>query len=170
MGRITSLDLLATLLLMQPRVLLPFWAARTHCWVILSFPPTSTPQGCSQSILHPACISAWDCASPCAGSCTWPCWTSCGLHRLIDLSVFAKIAAVPQAGTGVVPSNTILDVDFLESEGKEKEVPLSNRIVCCRWMELKPLRLKVKWTAFPQFRSVLLSSNLPKHRHDGQFL
>ena len=33
-GRITSLDLLATLLLMQPRIRLAFWDARAHCWLI----------------------------------------------------------------------------------------------------------------------------------------
>ncbi|NXM28115.1 F120B protein, partial [Oxyruncus cristatus] len=33
MGRISSLDLLATLLLMQPRMQLAFWAASAHCWV-----------------------------------------------------------------------------------------------------------------------------------------
>ena len=41
-GRIPSLDLLATLLLMQPRIRLAFWAASTHCWVILSFLSTNT--------------------------------------------------------------------------------------------------------------------------------
>jgi len=30
-GRIPSLDLLATLLLMQPRIWLAFWAESTHC-------------------------------------------------------------------------------------------------------------------------------------------
>lgn len=39
----------------------------------------------------------------------------------------AQIAALPQAGTGVVSSNTL---DFLGSEGKDKGVHLSNRIVC----------------------------------------
>jgi len=39
-GRITSLDLLATLLLMQPRLRLAFWAVSTHCWVTSSLPNT----------------------------------------------------------------------------------------------------------------------------------
>ena len=44
MGRITSLDLLAALLLVQPRIWLAFWAARVHCWFTSSLPSTSTPK------------------------------------------------------------------------------------------------------------------------------
>lgn len=40
-GRIMSLSLLATLLLMQPRMQLAFGAASTHCWVMSSFTSTS---------------------------------------------------------------------------------------------------------------------------------
>jgi len=36
-GRIPSLDMLATLLEMQSRIWLAFWAASAHCWVMLSF-------------------------------------------------------------------------------------------------------------------------------------
>lgn len=54
-GRITSLHLLATLLLMQLRMGLVFWAMSTHCWVILGFSSSNTPglspQRGSQSIL-----------------------------------------------------------------------------------------------------------------------
>ncbi|KAK4821667.1 hypothetical protein QYF61_027135 [Mycteria americana] len=35
--RITSLDLLAMLLLTQPRISLAFWAASAHCWLMSSF-------------------------------------------------------------------------------------------------------------------------------------
>jgi len=42
--RITSLDLLATLLLMQPEIRLAFWAVRAHCWLMSIFPSTSTPR------------------------------------------------------------------------------------------------------------------------------
>ena len=73
-GRIVFLDLLATLLFMQPRLPLLFWAASTHWQVTLSFlspstPPSLSPQGCccSQSILCPACICARDCPDLCAG-------------------------------------------------------------------------------------------------------
>ena len=51
------------------------WASRQP---VCSSP---SPQGCSQSILHPACICAWDCPNSGAGHCTWPCWTSWGSHR-----------------------------------------------------------------------------------------
>jgi len=33
-GRIPSIDLLAMLLLLQPRIRLAFWAAHAHWWVI----------------------------------------------------------------------------------------------------------------------------------------
>jgi len=66
-----------TLLGMQLRVRLAFWAVSAHCWAVLSFSSTSTPcpsrQGCSHTILCPACICAWDCPNPGAGTCTWPC-------------------------------------------------------------------------------------------------
>ncbi|KAK4832076.1 hypothetical protein QYF61_020632 [Mycteria americana] len=49
--RITSLDLLATLLLMQPRIWLAFWAASTHCQLMSSFSSTSTPKSSSAGLL-----------------------------------------------------------------------------------------------------------------------
>ena len=41
-GRITSLDLLATFLLAQPKIWLSFWAVSTHCRLMSSFSSTST--------------------------------------------------------------------------------------------------------------------------------
>lgn len=38
----------------------------------------SPPWGCSQYILHPAYICAWDCPDAGAGPCTRPDWTSWG--------------------------------------------------------------------------------------------
>ena len=50
--------------LKQPRTRLAFWAASAHCWLTLSFSPTSTPksspQGCSPAALCPACACVWD--------------------------------------------------------------------------------------------------------------
>jgi len=63
-GRIDSLDLLATRLLMQSRVLLAFWAASAHYHLMSNFSSTSIPkvllrraalsQFTMQSILLPA--------------------------------------------------------------------------------------------------------------------
>ena len=50
-GRITSLDLLVTLLLMQPRTWLASWAGSAHCYVLLSFSSNSTPKSCSSGLL-----------------------------------------------------------------------------------------------------------------------
>jgi len=50
-GRITSLDLLAMLLLMKPRIWLAFWAVSAHCQVMLSFRSTSTPKSFSSGLL-----------------------------------------------------------------------------------------------------------------------
>ncbi|NXC72535.1 MORC3 protein, partial [Anhinga anhinga] len=46
--KITSLNLLATLLLMQPRVRLAFWAASAHCWLMSSFSLTIFEQDSNQ--------------------------------------------------------------------------------------------------------------------------
>jgi len=50
-GRITSLDLLATLLLMQLGIWLVFWVASTRCWVMLSFLSTNIPKSFSARLL-----------------------------------------------------------------------------------------------------------------------
>jgi len=85
-GRVPSLDLLATMLLMQPRVWLAFWAASAHCRVMLSFSSTSTPKSFSSGLLsvHPA-PSLYLCLG-----LPWPVcrtlhlvfWTSWVWHRL----------------------------------------------------------------------------------------
>jgi len=41
-GRIISLDLLVTLFLIEPRVLLTSLAARAHCWLMVSLLSTRT--------------------------------------------------------------------------------------------------------------------------------
>lgn len=43
-GRIPSLTLLPTMLWMQPRTGLAFWAASVHCWIMSILSPTSTHQ------------------------------------------------------------------------------------------------------------------------------
>jgi len=41
-------------------------------WLCASNPyPQPPPQGCSQAILHPICICAWECLDPGAGPCTF---------------------------------------------------------------------------------------------------
>lgn len=77
-GRIPFLDLLPTLLLMEPRKQVAFWAA-SACWASCQPIPSSLSlQGCSQSVNSPACICARDCPNPAAGPCTGLCWTSEG--------------------------------------------------------------------------------------------
>ena len=75
-GRITSLHLLATLLLMQPRIQLAFWTARAHRWLMSNLPSTSTPmfflQVCTQS-LQP-CTDSGGSHDRGARHCTWTCW------------------------------------------------------------------------------------------------
>lgn len=50
-GRVTSLDLLATLLLMQLKIWLAFWSASAHWWLMLSFLSTNTPKCFSTGLL-----------------------------------------------------------------------------------------------------------------------
>ena len=58
-----SLSLLVTLVLMQPRICLAFWAARAHCWFMSSLPSTRTPKSFSARltsiVLYPAYIDNW---------------------------------------------------------------------------------------------------------------
>jgi len=51
MGRSTSLYLLATLLLMHPRIPLAFLAIRAHCWLMVKLLSTSTPRSLSAELL-----------------------------------------------------------------------------------------------------------------------
>ena len=50
-GRITSIDLLAMLLLMQPRMLLAAFATRVHCNPMVSLFATRTPRSFSAQLL-----------------------------------------------------------------------------------------------------------------------
>lgn len=63
--RITSLDLMVTLLFMQTRIQLAFCTARAHagsCWVFHQLTsPNPSPQGFFQAIHHSAFICAWYC-------------------------------------------------------------------------------------------------------------
>ncbi|KAK4812348.1 hypothetical protein QYF61_017125 [Mycteria americana] len=69
--------LLATLLWMQPRIRLAFWAVSAHCWLMSSFSPISTPKSFSAGLLSitssPTCIETEDCPDPGVEPCTWPC-------------------------------------------------------------------------------------------------
>jgi len=47
----TPLNLLVTLLLVQLRMLLAFWAASAHCWLMSSFSPTSAPKSSLAGLL-----------------------------------------------------------------------------------------------------------------------
>ena len=51
MGRIPSLDLLALLLLMQPRIRLAVWAVNAQCQVMLNLLSTSTPKSSFSGLL-----------------------------------------------------------------------------------------------------------------------
>jgi len=81
-GRITSLHLLATLLLMQPRIQLAFWPVTTHYWLMSSLPSTSPlspfQQGYVLCFHPPACADSGGCHDPGARPCTWTCSTSWG--------------------------------------------------------------------------------------------
>ncbi|XP_055576153.1 uncharacterized protein LOC129736772 [Falco cherrug] len=81
-GRITSLDLLAMLLLMHPRVLLAALATRAHCWLVGNLLSTSTPTSFSAELPPsrpaPARTGAWGCSSPGAD----PTLAFAGLHQV----------------------------------------------------------------------------------------
>jgi len=58
----TSLNLLATLFLMHPRMPLAFLATRAHCWLMVNLSSTRTPRSLSAELLSsrsaPACTGA----------------------------------------------------------------------------------------------------------------
>uniref|UniRef100_A0A8D0FDG9 ABC-type glutathione-S-conjugate transporter n=1 Tax=Strix occidentalis caurina TaxID=311401 RepID=A0A8D0FDG9_STROC len=77
-GRIPSLALLATLLLMQPRTWLAFWAVSTHCWLIVSFPSTNTPKSSSAGMLSIHSL-------PSLYLCMSSTWNQSVLHGFINI-------------------------------------------------------------------------------------
>lgn len=84
-GKITSLDLLARLCLMQSRIV---FLARAHCWLMFSLVPPGSPdhflKSCFPTRWPLTYMSAWGFFSSGAGLCTCSCWTSQGSH-LVDL-------------------------------------------------------------------------------------
>uniref|UniRef100_A0A8C0E917 ABC-type glutathione-S-conjugate transporter n=1 Tax=Bubo bubo TaxID=30461 RepID=A0A8C0E917_BUBBB len=76
--QIPSLALLATLLLMQPRTWLAFWAVSTHCWLTVSFPSTNTPKSFSLGLLSIH-------SSPSLYLCMSSTWNQSVLHGFINI-------------------------------------------------------------------------------------
>jgi len=91
-GRITSLDLLATLDLMQPRIPLPFFAPRPCCWLMVKLVSTRTPKFFPAKLLSSwASLSIYWCMDPStqgsflgAGLFISHCWSSWGSFQLIS--------------------------------------------------------------------------------------
>jgi len=50
-GRIISLNLLVTLLLMQPGIWLAFWVLSAQCWFVLNLSSTHTPKSFSSGLV-----------------------------------------------------------------------------------------------------------------------
>lgn len=59
---------------------LQVYTAQSHWASCQPKPSSHFPQVCSQPVLHLVCTCAWDCPNTSAQPCTWPCWTSWGLH------------------------------------------------------------------------------------------
>lgn len=103
-GRIPSLCLLPTLLWLQPRTRLAFWALSAHCQVTLSISSTNSPKAffprLLPTILCPACTCAWDYHRPGSGHCTWLYWTSIStfhnlaqwIHYLYNKPAMARLS------------------------------------------------------------------------------
>lgn len=90
---ITSLSLLASPPLMQPKIQVAFRAASTCYLLMRSFSSTSTPPCllCT-AIFHvytyPTCTHIWDCINWGAAPCTCTCWASLGLCGLNSQILF----------------------------------------------------------------------------------
>lgn len=83
-----SFDLLAMVMLVQPRLQLAYFSAKTHSWqeVNLSFTtiPRAFPPKLYSRYSVPVCICAWGYPSSRARLCIWPCLTSCGTRQPIS--------------------------------------------------------------------------------------
>lgn len=107
-GTITSLTLLASPGLMQPRMLLAFWAAKhtplAHSKLFIhQNPQVFSLKGCSQYICHPVSSNVWDCSDPSAKPCTLPCWTSWDSFEsnFSNLSVSFYMITLPSVTSGM---------------------------------------------------------------------
>ena len=81
-GRRNSLDLLATLLLMHPRIPLAFLAARAHCWLMVKLLSTSTPRSLSTEL-----YSYDDSMKPILGTSTETCENQAAFNCLLKRNV-----------------------------------------------------------------------------------
>ena len=58
-------------------------------------PPSTSPKGCAQWVLLPACTHIWDCPNSRATLCTWPCWIlSDSWVHLSSLSMSFRMASL----------------------------------------------------------------------------
>lgn len=73
--KIASFDLLALILLMQPRIQIAFWAASSHCQLTFRFSATNSPKSSAElpSIHSSLSVYPWDCLNPGTGPYAWPC-------------------------------------------------------------------------------------------------
>lgn len=88
---IPSLNLLTTLLLVQPRVKLAYWAGSTHGWLIHQHSQSPSLQVCSQSLQPPAVLIAWVASTQVHGT---PCTFPVELHE-VPKSPLLKLVQVP---------------------------------------------------------------------------
>jgi len=79
---IPSLSLLATPLLMQPRILFAFWAASTNCWLTSSFSVNRTSNSLPAALISMSSSPSLYLylGSPQPKYITWFCWTLLGLY------------------------------------------------------------------------------------------
>jgi len=97
-GTITSLFLLATPLLTQPRILLTFWLQEHTAGLCRAFRPPGPPKSFSTGLLSmssPSLFSYWECQDACAAPCTLLCWTSLDLHVLTSQTCTGPFACHP---------------------------------------------------------------------------
>lgn len=110
-GMITSLYLLATILLMQPRIPAPAFAARAHCWSVSNLVFTRTPWLFSaqlpssqadvrMGLLLPRCRTLLNCVRFLSAHCS-------------SLSQSFWMAAWP-SGVSVTPPSHVSSVNFAE--------------------------------------------------------
>ena len=95
-GTITSLRLLATSLLMESKILLPFLATSTPCWLMSSFSFTRTLKSSSTELLSRSSPSLypWDHLGQSETHCIWLCIASLDSYGLTSQGIASLLSVV----------------------------------------------------------------------------
>ena len=125
-GQATAL--LATPLLILPRILLSFWDARAHCWLMLSFSSTRTPKSFSAGLLLRSFPSLYSYLGLPWSKCKTLHFALLNLIRFrwanfLNLSRFLWMASLPSA-VSTAPLSLVSSANLLRVHSIPSPMPL----------------------------------------------